>query len=489
MQRHQIFVLIICGLYLNSLWAFSDVRLPAKDKFFFGISNAPSQVEDDLSDIWMDFARAGHIPAFDNYPHAEDRIRFWTEPEKEIALAKELGVQVFRLGVDWQRIVPREGYIDWKALEHYKYILKLIKKNDMKVMLTLFHHTEPGWTFKQGSWRNKKMVEYFRPFWTVVLDQLGPSIDYLCTFNEAQVYVLMTQVAGLWPHLKKPNALGIFNIGPFKGRFERSLRHMAQAHKEIYAYAKGNRFNFPIGIAHNVGYYYGKKGFAKLSAKVSWSKFNYKFPDLMANSLDYLGINYYGIEVVKGLGVQFDKDYEYSDSGRGIFPDGLYLVLKKFHSRYNIKKKHRSRHAGEIPFIITENGIADGNDWFRSLYIAEHLAAVSKAMSEGVQVQGYIHWTLTDNFEWGDGYCPKFGLSGIDRNSPDFKRLPRESFYFYKKVIDTGFVSAEQRAELKYKFQSKIGLPRPMCRLEDGVTPLKEPRFVPVRNVDWTFHY
>ena len=102
------------------------------------------------------------------------------------------------------------------------------------------------------------------------------------------------------------------------------------------------------------------------------------------------GINYYGIEVVKGLGVP-DKDYEYSDSGQTTSIDG-------------IKFSKLQQALQEYPFIITENGIADGNDWFRPLYITEHLAAISGHERRlGVKVFGYIHWTLTDNFEWGDG--------------------------------------------------------------------------------------
>ena len=470
---------LIVALSVNLCWGGSDITLPLlKDKFFFGVSNAPSQVEDQLSDIWMDFANAGHIPAFDNYPHPEDRIRFWTQPEIEIALARDLGTEVFRLGVDWQRIFPERNQVNWQAVERYKYILRLIKQNGMKVMLTLFHHSEPRWTFTQGSWKNKKMVEDFRPFWTLVLTELGPSIDNLVTFNEGQIYIMMTQVAGIWPQVSKPFPLGLFNLGPFQGRFEKSLRNMARAHQEIYAWAHAKGATYPIGIAHNVGYYYGKKGFSKLSAQVSWQKLNYKFPDLLGNTLDYLGINYYGIEVVKGLGVPFDKDYEYSDSGRGIYPDGLYKILKNFNKRYK-----------NIPFIITENGIADGSDWFRPLYITEHLAAISKAMSEGVKVFGYIHWTLTDNFEWGDGYCPKFGFVAIDRSSPDFTRVPRPSFDFYKKVIETRHITSEERLNLKLAFKTKIGQLRPMCRLDDGATALKEPRFVPVKDIDWTFTY
>merc|ERR1711966_327221 len=107
----------------------------------------------------------------------------------------------------------------------------------------------------------------------------------------------------------------------------------------------------------------------------------------------------------------------YSASGRCVDPTGLHQELSKFYRRY------------KLPIMITENGLADSSDVLRPAYILEHMVAIGRAIEDGIPISGYIHWTLTDNFEWTDGYCPKFGLVSIDRNT--FERTRRDSFYLY----------------------------------------------------------
>ncbi|PJB52623.1 MAG: hypothetical protein CO099_11645 [Bdellovibrio sp. CG_4_9_14_3_um_filter_39_7] len=445
--------------------------------FFFGVANAPSQVEDQLDDIWMDFAHSHKVRAFENIYRPEERIHFWTQPEVELDLARDLHIKVFRLGIDWQRLFPKKGEINREALLHYRDIIQSIHERGMKVMLTLFHHTEPHWTYDYGGWRNEMVIHDFENFWQAVLNELGSQVDYLVTFNEAQVYALLSQVAGEWPYKDKPRRLGLFNFGPFKGRFEKSLEHMATAHKQIYQWSKERHLKFPIGIAHNVANYQGVNKISEISAWMSWQKMNYRFVDLISDKLDFLGLNYYGREVIKGTSVILSNDFEYSDSGRAIDPKGLYEILKKFDRRYH-----------HIPFIITENGIADQNDWIRPAYLIEHLAAIRKAMSEGVKVQGYIHWTLTDNFEWADGYCPKFGLTEVVREGEaPFLRLKRESFSLFSRIAQNGQVNAKERSLQWQKYLDHKGQNRPQCRAKDGVRGLDTPRLEALKGLDWRF--
>lgn len=108
-------------------------------------------------------------------------------------------------------------------------------------------------------------------------------------------------------------------------------------------------------------------------------------------------------------------------------------------------------------------------------------------MSEGVPVLGYITWTLTDNFEWSDGYCPKFGLVAVDREN-NFERLPRESFYIFESIAKTHSISNLEREKAWKKVQDKVGKPRIFCRSSDGISPLNTPRYIPVKPVDWRFH-
>lgn len=145
---------------------------------------------------------------------------------------------------------------------------------------------------------------------------------------------------------------------------------------------------------------------------------------------------------------------EYSESGRGVYPDGLYRMLLQFHERY----KHLN-----VPFIIAENGVSDETDLIRRPYLLEHLLSVYAAMIQvltlkislltlnysfihtncilyllvivlqGVPVLGYLFWTISDNWEWADGYGPKFGLVAVDRAN-NLARIPRPSYHLFTKV-------------------------------------------------------
>ena len=202
--------------------------------FFFGVANAPAQVEDNLDDAWLDWAKEGKIPAFYNYSEPEKRINFWSNPEKKLSQREKLGVSVFRLGIDWGRLFPTEDTKkpSYKVLNNYRRILKLIKKHDMKIMLSLFHHAEPKWTVRYGSWSNRKMISDFVRFSEVVIENYSDLVDYWVTFNEANLYVLMTQVANNWPnkHLKK-KPFKLFNLGPLKGDYDKSIENISIAHK------------------------------------------------------------------------------------------------------------------------------------------------------------------------------------------------------------------------------------------------------------------
>jgi hypothetical protein len=148
-------------------------------------------------------------------------------------------------------------------------------------------------------------------------------------------------------------------------------------------------------------------------------------------------------------------DEEYSDAGRGVYPDGLYRLLKAYHKRYPGKK-----------FLITENGIADDRDVVRSAYLIEHLVAIKAAMNDGVDVGGYVFWTISDNWEWADGYCPKFGLVAVNRSSPTLERTVRPTFHTFNAIATTKRVTDKQRdaAWKKVTDAATAGVERPFCR-------------------------
>lgn len=153
------------------------------------------------------------------------------------------------------------------------------------------------------------------------------------------------------------------------------------------------------------------------------------------STLDYLGINYYGRYMVSarfGIPITEGNEGPKSDFDWEVYPQGLYNVSKWSWERYH------------LPILIAENGLADEKDTQRGQFIRDHVAQIKKLRDEGVNVFGYLHWSLTDNLEWSEGLRLRYGLVAIDYKSKDAKgnllltRVPRGSFYEYQKIIANG---------------------------------------------------
>ena len=443
--------------------------------FLFGISNAATQVEDKFNGNWMKFAKEGHVRAFDNYPNPYERIKFWSEPEREIQLAKELGINIFRLSIEWERIEKTQGEYNLAAIKKYRKIIKLIKKNKMKVMLTLFHHSLPLWADELGGFSNIIVQKHFINFSKLILKELNTDIDYLNTFNEPNVFAMFSRVVGNWPP-GKLDPFAILNLPFYKGAFFKTLEGMARTHKSIYKFSKQNHYLFPIGIAQNTANYKGVNAIGNLFADWAYENMNWYMLDLIKDSMDFTGMNYYGAEYLGLTGVQFVHYAEYNDAGRAIDVAGFKLILNKLYQRY---KK---------PIFITENGSADQSNVLRSLYLIEHLKVVSDLIQNGIPIQSYIYWSLSDNFEWSDGYCPKFGLVAVDRKN-GFKRLKRPAFEVFKKIITNYSIDPIDEEIVFDRYKNDWGKMRTMCRAVNGKDGLDTPRLIPLKKLDWRLKY
>lgn len=138
--------------------------------------------------------------------------------------------------------------------------------------------------------------------------------------------------------------------------------------------------------------------------------------------------------------------------------------------------------------MVTENGVADTTDVLRPAFITEHLAAIAAAIAAGIEVTGYIHWTISDNWEWADGYCPKFGLYAVDRDSDDLARTARPSAVLYGEISRAKAVSSAQREAAWAQVVAHRGEARPFCRSTDGKEGLDMPRLRPFSSsADWRF--
>ncbi|KAE8647144.1 hypothetical protein Csa_021777 [Cucumis sativus] len=507
-------------------------------EFFFGLATAPAHVEDRLNDAWLQFAeeqpcdtsesQQGMQPADALMASAagdggsqqaaysekksdkgkplkiameamirglkkEERLRFWSDPDTELQLAKNTGSSVFRMGIDWSRIMTQEpvnglkASVNYAALERYKWIINRVRSYGMKVMLTLFHHSLPPWAGEYGGWKLEKTADYFLEFTRLVVDNTVDMVDYWVTFNEPHVFCMLTYCAGAWPG-GQPDMLEVATSALPTGVFQQAMHWITIAHLQAYDYIheKSNSSSSIVGVAHHVSFMrpYGLFDVAAVTLANTLTLFPYI--DSISEKLDFIGINYYGQEVVSGTGLKLVESDEYSESGRGVYPDGLYRMLLQYHERY----KHLS-----LPFIITENGVSDETDLIRRPYLIEHLLAVYAAMMKGVPVLGYLFWTISDNWEWADGYGPKFGLVAVDRAN-DLARIPRQSYHLFSKIVNSGKITREDRIQAwsDLHLAAKQKMTRPFYRAvnKHGLMyagGLDEPIQRPYAKRDWRFGY
>jgi len=335
--------------------------------------------------------------------------------EEDFDLCKTLNSTAVRISIEWARIEPKPGYFDQKEINHYKKVLQAAKDRNLKTFVTLHHFTNPQWLVEQGGWPNRKSVTYFAEYAKKCAIEFQDLIDVFLTINEPQVYALVSYTAGMWPPSKHNPLLAL-----------KVQIHMMRAHKRAYDMIKAV-CNKPVGIVKNIVWYetdpFGANIIDKLTAKTLYFLSDMFFLRPIVNKLDFIGLNYYFTNRIKHLKVQNPADYG-SDLDWWINPMGLEEIL------------HRLNHY-KLPIYITENGLADAYDNLRSHFIDDMLGACANALDSGVDLKGYFHWSLIDNFEWHQGYWPRFGLVEIDREN-NLARKPRKSFYYYADICKTG---------------------------------------------------
>ncbi|HEX4048190.1 MAG TPA: family 1 glycosylhydrolase [Elusimicrobiota bacterium] len=443
--------------------------------FFFGLASAPAQSEDGLRDIWLDWARAGKTAAFRNQVRPEDRLEFWSHPEVELDLAARTGVGVYRLGVDWGRVEPAPHVFDEAAIRRYRDILGMVRARHMRVMLTLMHHSVPKWAQEEGGWLNDGMEDDYLEFARRMIDEYHSDVDYWITFNEGNVFAPLAYTAGLWPPGGRRSAASLLAFGPFRGATVEAMDRMGDAHDDLDDWAHAKYPGIKLGLAQNMAYYTSDGLVGGLVAHLTSDLMNWRLPERVRGRMDFFGMNYYGAEWIDGTRLILKPGVEYSESGRAIYPEGLYLLLKEIHRRFP-----------GPPIIITENGISDSTDILRPSYLIEHLQAVAQARADGVPVAGYIYWTLSDNWEWTDGYCPKFGLAAVDR-AHGLRRLPRPSYALFRAIVTTREITPAMRRAAGEEVDAHVGQERPFCRAADAFTALDAPVQRPILARNWRF--
>jgi beta-glucosidase len=395
--------------------------------FMWGAATSSYQVEGNNSncDWWEWEKKTGH-------EQSGPACRHYELYEKDFDLVSSLCHNAHRLSIEWSRVETAEGEFSQKEIQHYVDVVKALKRRNIIPVVTLHHFTNPLWLSAQGGWVNKKSVRLFVRFADTMVRALAPHVRFWITINEPTIFLSHAYLFGKWPPQDKSYI-----------KSKQVHDHLMWAHidgyRRIHQIYKELALDKPmVSISHHMPALVPCSDNLKnrLAVQLRDHLYNFEFLDAIAreNTLDYIGVNYYSRQMVDlkhwGIGnfvwdvCQNNHDPVKKNSlGWDIYPQGLYQVLLKL-KRYN------------LPVVITENGICTSDDELRWEFIVGHLKNIHRAMSEGVQVAGYLYWSLLDNFEWAEGYAPRFGLIEMDYQTQE--RKVRESARRFARVCQSG---------------------------------------------------
>jgi len=387
-----------------------------------------------------------------------DTCKGWDKAVEDVDLVYDIGLDVYRMSVSWEKINPAPGVFDPFALEHYIDVLDRCNERGIKVLMGLHHYTDPVWFTELGGFTKRENIKYFVEFAHEVYKALGDRVWLWATFNSPSGYAAKCFLSGEMIAAVDSKNNFVCNTKDFAGHAN-MLCNLCLAHVEVYnalkqefvtLHKKDICHNEPqVGILKNIIQMEAGDLFGNIGCTVTEHLLNdpmfeffttgvyprYYFFNLAKNnnnplatdtraplSLDFIGLNYYSHLEVKGMSKKnVDNEIATANPNYTIYPEGLYYALETIDKEivtpiWNTYKK-------EVPIYVTENGIAAINDngADRELFFNRYLYALHKAIDRGIDVRGYFTWSLMDNYEWGS-YDKKYGLYRVDFDNSDRKR-------------------------------------------------------------------
>jgi beta-glucosidase len=390
--------------------AASDLKPLPKEKFWWGTSTASFQNEDrgmssddpmNFRTDWDVFAEEGKAPA-----RGDKAVFSWSRFDLDLKALRQLGVSHFRFGVEWARIEPEPGVINQQALARYVSMARQLRAAGIEPVVNLWHFTFPDWLYDKkdkgrANFLHPDAKEAWRAHVTRVVRAMGPYVRIYVPQNEPNGALNLGYLAGgHWP----PGML----LNPLA--YKRAVRAAAEMFRDAASIIRRER---PGAVV--MGIYSMPDWRRSLLADPTAFMYNivqrqnYDHLDMVADSMDVIGVNYYYAQEAsltrflnRGHG---EMSSDYTQLGWEIVPEGLYNVLTAVHKRYG------------KPIVVTENGLGTQSEQKRIRYLREHIAQMRRAMADGVDVRGYFPWTLVDNYEWKEGWHGQFGLFSFDRET------------------------------------------------------------------------
>jgi len=381
------------------------------EKFLWGCATAGHQVEGNntASDLWT----LEHLPESIFKEPSGDACDHYHLYPQDISLLADLGFNTYRFSLEWSRIEPEEGFFSNAELEHYHRMLATCRQHNLTTLLTYSHFTIPRWFAYKGGWQQPLAADRYARFCEKATKHLGELVDYASTFNEPDIPQLLNWVelpgmkgkslvesleGGLVTARKQLNAPEF--AGLFLGDGKKIRDGLLAAHQKGKTAMKSVRSNMPVGF--NLAMADDQP--AAADSHLAEKRADVYGPWLeVAKQCDYLGVQTYSRAIVGKKDLPPPKDAELTQIGWEYYPECVEHVVR-----------YASKETG-VPIIVTENGIATTDDTRRIEYFQRALAGLKRAIDDGVDVRGYVNWSLLDNFEWMSGFEPKFGIVAVDQ--------------------------------------------------------------------------
>lgn len=433
--------------------------------FFWGVSTSAYQIEGAHNkdgkgaSIWDVFSNTRN-KIYQNQ-NANTAVDFYNRYYEDILLLKKLNIKHFRFSISWSRILPNgTGEINYKGILFYHHLIDFCIDNGITPWITLYHWDLPYELEKKGGWTNRNIIHWFGEYVELCVKNFGNKVKYWMVLNEPVVFT----GAGYFLGVHAPGRTGLKNFLP-------AIHHASLCQhigfNIIKHYFPQNEVGSTFSFSHTESYTQSihhikatKRVDALLNRLAIEPTLGLMYPHKDLNVLkgidkyvscddllnlqtpfDFVGVQVYTREIVKhSYFVPYVKATLVSAAKRNvastvmnweIYPPSIYEILKKISAYTGIKK-----------IIVTENGAAFNdipvdckvNDSYRIDYLQKHIAQIKRAKDEGVNVQGYFIWSFTDNFEWSEGYYPRFGIVYVDFKNQ--QRIIKDSGYWYQQFLN-----------------------------------------------------
>lgn len=435
------------------------------DDFIWGVSTAAYQIEGTHDDdgkgrsIWDEFIiRKSKLLKGQT---ADTACDFYNRYSEDLSLLKTLNIPNFRFSISWPRILPSgQRPVNQKGVDFYNRVIDECLELGIEPWVTLYHWDLPHALELKGGWRNREIVSWFSDYVSTCVLHFGDRVKNWMVMNEPMAFV----GAGYFLGLHAPGKKGLKNFLPAVhhavlcmsegGRILRSelsrqcqvgttfscshIEAASDKQKDVMAAQRVDAMLNRLFLEPVLGMGYPSEDLPVLKRIEKYTQPGDK--KRMSFDFDFIGIQNYTREIVKhslftpylkASIVKADKrDVPLTEMKWEVYPPSIYYVIKKFNSYPQIRK-----------LIVTENGAAfpdevnnqKVDDSLRVKYIQDHLGQVLLAKSEGCKIAGYFIWTLMDNFEWAEGYHPRFGLVYIDFKSQ--QRIIKKSGYWVREFL------------------------------------------------------